>query len=133
MLSPPDPEQIAATSNPTPNQAADRACPLRAENVSRVYRLGDVDVRALKGINLSIREGDFLAIAGSSGSGKTTLLNLLGAIDRPSGGRILIDGVDTAKLAPRELSYFRSRRLGFIFQTFNLLPVLTARENVEYP
>jgi putative ABC transport system ATP-binding protein len=106
---------------------------LATHELSKFYRLGEVDVLALCGINLSINEGDFLAIAGSSGSGKTTLLNLLGCLDRPSQGKVLVEGKDTACLSPNELSHLRAGKIGFIFQTFNLFPVLTAAENVEYP
>lgn len=90
-------------------------------------------MNALTDINLIVRTGDFLAIAGSSGSGKTTLLNLLGILDRPTSGCVLIDGVDVSQLSSRELAAIRSQKIGFVFQTFNLLPVLTAFENVEYP
>jgi putative ABC transport system ATP-binding protein len=106
---------------------------LIAQEVSKHYRLGEIDVPALKGVDLTVGDGDFLAIAGSSGSGKTTLLNLLGCLDRPSGGTVLVDGRDTAELSSDELSRLRAEKIGFIFQTFNLLPVLTAAENVEYP
>jgi putative ABC transport system ATP-binding protein len=106
---------------------------LEARRASKTYRLGVLDVSALSGVDLQVSDGDFLAIAGSSGSGKTTLLNLLGAIDKPTSGGIFIDGIDTASLSSRELSHLRSQKIGFIFQTFNLLPVLTAAENVEYP
>src|SRR5580658_1650238 len=107
--------------------------PLEARSVSRRYRLGSLDVVALRNVSLRVAEGDFLAVAGSSGSGKTTLLNLLGALDKPSDGAVFIDGTDTASLNSGELSRLRSEKLGFVFQTFNLLPVLTAAENVEYP
>ncbi|MDB5799378.1 MAG: transporter related [Rhodocyclales bacterium] len=106
---------------------------VRVENVVKEYQLGEQRVTALKRVSLSIEQGVFLAIAGPSGSGKTTLLNLIGCIDRPSEGRILIDGEDVAGHKPDELADLRNRTIGFIFQTFNLLPVLTAAENVEYP
>jgi putative ABC transport system ATP-binding protein len=106
---------------------------IRVENVSKQYRLGDQMVPALHGVNLNIEEGVFLAIAGPSGSGKSTLLNLIGCIDTPSEGRIFIDGRDTSGHTPDELGDLRARTIGFIFQTFNLLPVLSAEENVEYP
>jgi len=106
---------------------------IRVENVSKQYRLGDQLVPALHRVSLTIEEGVFLAIAGPSGSGKSTLLNLIGCIDTPTRGRILIDGRDTSGRTPDELADLRARSIGFIFQTFNLFPVLSAEENVEYP
>jgi putative ABC transport system ATP-binding protein len=106
---------------------------VRVENVRKQYRLGDQTVTALAGINLNIEEGVFMAIAGPSGSGKSTLLNLIGCIDTPSSGRIVIAGRDVSGRTPDELARLRGRAIGFIFQTFNLLPVLSAAENVEYP
>lgn len=106
---------------------------IRVENVSKEYRLGDQTVQALHGVNLSIDEGVFLAIAGPSGSGKSTLLNLIGCIDTPTTGKIFIDGYDMSGRTPGELAEVRARTIGFIFQTFNLFPVLSAEENVEYP
>ena len=106
---------------------------VQVDKVFKDYQLGDQRVLALKGVSLSIEEGVFLAIAGPSGSGKSTLLNLIGCIDHPSSGRILIDGQDVAGKTSDELADLRARTIGFIFQTFNLLPVLTAAENVEYP
>src|ERR1043165_3279973 len=106
---------------------------VRLTNIEKSYRLGRVDVRALEGVDLDIDRGDFLALAGPSGSGKTTLLNLIGCIDKPSGGRIVVDGVDVTAVPLHRLAAMRSNTLGYIFQTFNLIPVLTAYENVEYP
>ena len=106
---------------------------IRVENVSKQYRLGEQLVPALHGVNLSIEEAVFLAIAGPSGSGKSTLLNLIGCIDTPTTGRIFIDGLDISGRTPDQLADLRARTIGFIFQTFNLLPVLSAEENVEYP
>jgi putative ABC transport system ATP-binding protein len=106
---------------------------IQVENVSKSYRLGDKLVPALDDVTLSIDEGVFMAIAGPSGSGKSTLLNLIGCIDTPTRGRILIDGRDTSGRTPDELADLRARSIGFIFQTFNLFPVLSAEENVEYP
>jgi len=121
---------------PTPPTATrpDRAqMVVRVENVSKTYRLGDQDVPALKNINLSVEPGVFLALAGPSGSGKTTLLNLMGCIDTPTTGRIVINNQDVTGKTSDELADLRARTIGFIFQTFNLLPVLSAEENVEYP
>src|SRR5690349_9763661 len=106
---------------------------IRVEGVSKDYRLGQQTVRALRDISFNVERGVFLAIAGPSGSGKTTLLNLIGCIDSPTEGRICIDGVDVAGRTSDELADLRGRTIGFIFQTFNLLPVLSAEENVEYP
>lgn len=106
---------------------------VRVDRVSKEYRLGEQNVRALDDVSLSIEPGAFLAIAGPSGSGKSTLLNLIGCIDTPSSGRIEIDGRDVSGQSPDQLADLRARSIGFIFQTFNLLPVLSAAENVEYP
>ena len=106
---------------------------VRLEHVYKDYLLGDQKVQALKDITLSFDPGVFLAIAGPSGSGKTTLLNLIGCIDTPSSGKIFINDQDVSGRTADELADLRSRTIGFIFQTFNLLPVLSAAENVEYP
>jgi putative ABC transport system ATP-binding protein len=103
------------------------------EDVTKEYRLGQQTVTALHRITLSIESGVFLAIAGPSGSGKSTLLNLIGCIDTPTMGKVLFDDVDVGSRSADELSDLRARSIGFVFQTFNLLPVLSARENVEYP
>jgi len=106
---------------------------VRVENVSKEYLLGEQRVEALKDVTLSIEPGVFMSIAGPSGSGKSTLLNLIGCIDTPTSGRILIDGQDVSGKTPDQLADLRARTIGFIFQTFNLLPVLSAAENIEYP
>ena len=103
------------------------------QSVDKVYRLGDVDVVGLKSVSLSIRRRKFTVIVGPSGSGKTTLLNMLGCIDIPNAGRIEVCGCDIAALSDDALSDFRALRIGFIFQNFSLIPVLSAYENVEYP
>lgn len=105
----------------------------RLIDVKKTYRIGDVAVPAVRGVNLEIAPGSFLSIAGPSGSGKTTILNLLGALDTPTAGTIEIGGRVTAGMSSRELADFRNTHLGFVFQTFNLIPVLTVRENVEFP
>lgn len=107
--------------------------PVILRNVSRTYRLGSVDVPALSDIHLEIRANCFTVICGPSGSGKTTLLNVVGCIDRPDRGEVLVAGQNVLALSDDALSDFRARNLGFIFQNFNLLQVLTAYENVEYP
>jgi len=101
--------------------------------VTKQYWLGRTPVPALRGIDLSVEPGEFLAIAGPSGSGKTTLLNLMGCIETPTHGAVRIDGADVAGLSGDSLAELRATKIGFIFQRFNLLPVLTALENVEYP
>ena len=106
---------------------------IRLEHVSKQYRLGEQVVWALRDISLTVEPGVFLAIAGPSGSGKSTLLNLIGCIDTPSAGRITVNGHDTSGKTPDELADLRARTIGFVFQTFNLFPVLSAEENVEYP
>jgi len=106
---------------------------VKLTGVGKSYRLGAVDVKALDAIDVEIGRGDFLALAGPSGSGKTTLLNLIGCIDKPTTGRVVIDGVDVTDVPLHRLAPTRRDTLGFIFQTFNLIPVLTAFENVEYP
>jgi len=102
-------------------------------DVSKTYRLGTQTVAALSHVSVTIGAGEFMAIAGPSGSGKTTLLNLIGCLDAPTSGEIAIDGVDVAALSPGRRAELRAAKLGFVFQTFNLIPVLTAYENVEYP
>jgi putative ABC transport system ATP-binding protein len=101
------------------------------EDVTKVYRQGAVDVFALRGLSLRIGKGEFSALSGPSGSGKTTALNLIGALDSPSEGRILLEGRNLATLSRRELSRVRRDRIGFVFQAYNLIPVLTAFENAE--
>jgi putative ABC transport system ATP-binding protein len=103
------------------------------ENVVKTYHVGSVPVPALRGVDLEIRSNRLTAIAGASGSGKTTLLNLIGCIDRPDSGRIIVAGAPVDRLKDDALSDFRASHLGFVFQSFNLIQVLTAYENVEYP
>lgn len=109
------------------------AAVVQVQGVSKDYALGEQRVQALRETSLVVEAGEFLAIAGPSGSGKSTLLNLIGCIDTPSTGHILVDGEDVAGKSPDELADLRARKIGFVFQTFNLLPVLSAAENVEYP
>ena len=108
------------------------AC-VAVNDVSKTYHLGKVAVTALAGVSLTVEAGEFLAVAGPSGSGKTTLLNLIGCLDTPTRGEIVIDGTPVGALSAGRRAELRARKLGFIFQTFNLIPVLTAHENVEYP
>jgi putative ABC transport system ATP-binding protein len=106
---------------------------VRIESVTKEYPLGEQTVCALRNVNLNVEDGVFLAIAGPSGSGKSTLLNLMGCIDSPTRGRVIINGHDVSDKDPDALASLRARSIGFIFQTFNLFPVLSAEENVEYP
>jgi putative ABC transport system ATP-binding protein len=106
---------------------------VQVEKVSKIYKLGKQEIEALRDIDLTVQDGEFLAIAGPSGSGKSTLLNLIGCIDTPSSGSLRIGSSSVEGRTPDQLADLRLRSIGFIFQTFNLLPVLSARENVEYP
>ncbi|SHJ30646.1 putative ABC transport system ATP-binding protein [Clostridium cavendishii DSM 21758] len=106
---------------------------LRAENLVKSYGKDEAQVNAVTGINLSINKGEFVAIVGPSGSGKSTLLHLLGGVDNPTSGKVYIDGVDIYSLKENELSILRRRKIGFIFQYYNLIPVLNAKENILIP
>jgi putative ABC transport system ATP-binding protein len=103
------------------------------QDVRKVYPLGKVEVEAVKGVSFAIEKGDFISIAGPSGSGKTTILNMLGCVDRPTAGTVLIDGKPTKDLSDKQLTTLRHDTLGFIFQSFNLIPVLSVYENIEFP
>jgi putative ABC transport system ATP-binding protein len=105
---------------------------IKVEGLAKVYRSGEVEVNALQGVDLGIERGEFTAIAGPSGSGKSTLLNIMGGLDAPSSGRVLLAGRPISEMSGNELSDFRRDHIGFIFQSYNLIPVLTARENIEY-
>lgn len=106
---------------------------IEVKNLNKIYGSGESEVKALKNINLNIEQGEFVAIVGQSGSGKSTLLHLIGGGDISSSGEVIIDGKNIYKLKEKELSILRRRKLGFIFQFFNLIPVLTAQENIEMP
>lgn len=106
---------------------------IQATNITKSYRVGDMQVPALKGISFSIDEGAFAAFVGPSGSGKSTLLNLIGCLDHPDSGTLLVNGTDIATLSRQQAAAFRGEHLGFIFQDFNLVPVLSVYENIEYP
>ncbi|MDE2997498.1 MAG: ABC transporter ATP-binding protein [Gemmatimonadota bacterium] len=106
---------------------------VRTQDVKKVYEMGDVQVSALKGVDIEIEQGEYISIMGPSGSGKTTLFNMVGGLDKPSDGKVYIDDVDVAQLDAYELAWLRCRKIGYIFQTFNLIPVMTALENVTLP
>lgn len=106
---------------------------IKAIDISKRYNVGGTEVRALDGVSLDIFSGEYVAVTGVSGSGKSTLMNILGCLDTPSSGSYLLDGNDVSELPDRELSRIRSRKIGFVFQSFNLIPSLTALENVELP
>ncbi|MFN3480225.1 MAG: ABC transporter ATP-binding protein [Thermodesulfovibrionales bacterium] len=100
--------------------------------LTKNYYLGKITVNALRGVDITLNKGDFIVVAGPSGSGKTTLLNILGGLDRPDSGEVIVDGQDITKLDERELGFYRKRKVGFIFQSFNLLPILNVYENIDY-
>lgn len=106
---------------------------IKLEDVWKVYKMGNVEVNALQGLNLEVRDGEFLAIMGPSGSGKSTAVNMIGCLDVPTKGKIWLDTHDISKLSESELARIRGRKIGFIFQQFNLIPTLTALENVMLP
>jgi len=106
---------------------------VETEDLAKYYRMGNYIVKALDGVNLKIRRGEYVSIMGPSGAGKTTLFNMIGGLDRPTRGKVYIDEVDISKLDAYELAWLRARKIGYIFQTFNLIPVLTALENVMLP
>jgi putative ABC transport system ATP-binding protein len=118
----------------SPRTARPRQPVIRLEQVGRVYRVSEeIEVRALEGVTLAVERGEYVAIMGSSGSGKTTLMNILGCLDSPTSGRYLLDGVDVRNIPEDDLADLRNRKLGFVFQSFNLVPRTTALANVELP
>ncbi len=106
---------------------------VRTQQVKKVYEMGDFKLEALKGVDLEVEQGEYLSIMGPSGSGKSTLFNLIGGLDKPTDGKVYIDDVDVAQLDAYELAWLRCRKIGYIFQSFNLIPVMTALENVTLP
>ena len=115
---------------PEPSPSSERSSILTAEDVSKVYQMGDVEVHALRGVDVPLYEGELMVLLGPSGSGKSTLLNILGALDVPTSGRVLYRGDDIAGHGERKLTKFRRDHVGFVFQFYNLVPSLTARENI---
>ena len=106
---------------------------LQTEKLKKIYGSGDTEVKALEGVNLNVENGEFVAIVGTSGSGKSTLLHMLGGLDRPTEGSVTVDGKDIFALKDEELTIFRRRKIGFVFQSYNLVPVLTVYENIVLP
>ena len=106
---------------------------IRMENVTKVYKIGQSEVHALRGITFSVKQGEFVSIMGPSGSGKSTCMNMIGCLDRPSGGIVEINGTETAKMTEKELASLRNRTIGFVFQQYHLLPGMTVLENVMLP
>ena len=106
---------------------------LKTENLIKTYGTGEAKVEALRGVNLTVNKGEFLSIVGTSGSGKSTLLHMLGGLDRPTEGKVIIDGKDIFSLKDEELTIFRRRKIGFVFQAFNLVPVMSVYENIVLP
>ena len=106
---------------------------IRAENIRKVYKNGKIEVEALKGVDLFVKKGEFVSIMGASGSGKSTFMNILGCLDTMTSGKYYLDGEDISKITGNQLAYIRNKKIGFVFQSFNLLPKLTAIQNVELP
>ncbi len=106
---------------------------VRLKNVTKVYKIGYYEVVALNDVSLEIKDGEFIAVMGPSGSGKSTLLNIIGCLDKPTSGEVFINGVSTKKLSEKKLTELRRDTIGFVFQQYNLIPTLTARENIELP
>lgn len=106
---------------------------LATENLKKIYDMGEVQVKALDGINLSVQKGEFLAVVGTSGSGKSTLLHMLGGLDTPTSGKVVVDNQDISKMTKDELTIFRRRKIGFVFQNYNLLPLMNVYENIILP
>ena len=106
---------------------------LETKDLRKVYGSGDTEVRALDGVDLTVEKGEFVAVVGTSGSGKSTLLHMLGGLDRPTGGTVTVDGKELSTMRDEALTIFRRRKIGFVFQSYNLVPVLTVRENIILP
>lgn len=123
-------EQAATAPAPTDDE---KRTVVRTQGVKKIYKMGSMEVQALRGVDLEIYSGEYMSIMGPSGSGKSTLFNMVGGLDKPSEGKVYIDEVDVAQLDAYELAWLRCRKIGYIFQSFNLIPVMTALENVTLP
>jgi len=121
------------TNQPTPEAASTNGWVIRAENLTKVYKMGAVEVHALNGLSLRIARGEIVSVMGPSGSGKSTLMNIIGCLDRPTSGEYILDGEPVARLSDDQLATIRNRKVGFVFQSFNLLSRATALANVELP
>jgi putative ABC transport system ATP-binding protein len=126
-------EATATAEKPAPAANNERQIIVRARDVRKVYRMGKEEVHALRGVDIEIFAGEYLSIMGPSGSGKSTFFNMIGGLDKPSAGKVYIDEVDIAALDAFELAWLRCRKIGYIFQSFNIIPVMTALENVTLP
>ena len=124
-------EQQATASQAT--QEEERRTVVRTQKVKKIYQMGEIEVHALRGVDIEIYAGEYLSIMGPSGSGKSTFFNMVGGLDKPTEGKVYIDEVDVAQLDAYELAWLRCRKIGYIFQSFNLIPVMTALENVTLP
>ena len=124
--------QVQEQANMTVEMEEQRTV-VRTQQVKKLYKMGDIEVHALRGVDMEIYTGEYLSIMGPSGSGKSTFFNMVGGLDKPSEGKVYIDEVDVAQLDAYELAWLRCRKIGYIFQSFNLIPVMTALENVTLP
>lgn len=126
------PNAISITDSPIPNPLP-KSTIIRLENIFKIYGSGETEVKALNDVNLTIHEGEYCSIMGPSGSGKSTAMNIIGCLDRPTGGHYYLDNIDVAQMDDKSLAHIRNKKLGFVFQQFHLLPQLTALENVMLP
>lgn len=129
----PSPENSSVALTANPEEKTKKSVIVGLENIAKIYVMGDVEVRALNGVSLTIEEGEYCSIMGASGSGKSTCMNIIGCLDRPTSGSYYLDGLDVAKTPEKDLARIRNIKIGFVFQQFHLLPQLTALDNVMLP